>query len=150
MYQQGILNLVSAHFYTILHFKFLIYLYTHHSEFYIILSVNFAAEPSAIEVDSSIHVHLPYVESTVPTQLHCGREPGVLVQRYSVKWFRQFQNRRFVYDGEDQFELILNVNSTLNESKHLCMVTVNHDGTLNETYPGGIITIQITGYLHTP
>ena len=85
----------------------------------------------------------------MPAQLHCDIEPGVLVQRYSVQWFRQFQNRRFVYDGEEQFELILNVSSTLNQSKHLCIVTVNHDGTLNQTYPGGIITIQITGYLHT-
>ena len=47
--------------------------------------------------------------------------------------------------GEERFELTLNVTSSLNGSRHLCVVTVNHDGTLNETYPGGIVTLRTTG-----
>ena len=48
------------------------------------------------------------------------------------------------YVGEVRFELTLNVTSSLNGSQHLCVVTVNHDGTLNQTYPGGIVTLRTT------
>ena len=99
----------------------------------------------------------------------CDIEPGALLQRYSVQWFRQFPGvtEMLVYEGEgfsprdpdfsvdldsmphyigeERFELTLNVTSSLNGSQHLCVVTVNHDGTLNQTYPGGIVTLRTTG-----
>ena len=106
--------------------------------------------------------------STVPTLLVCDIQPGALVQRYSVQWFRQFPGvtQMKIYKGEgfstrdpnfsvhldsitcigeERFELTLNAMSSLNGSQHLCVVTVNHDRTLNETYPGGIVTLRTTG-----
>jgi hypothetical protein len=68
-----------------------------------------------------------------------------------VQWYRQFQNRRIVYDDEEGFELTLNVNSSLNGSQHFCVVTVNHDGSQTNirNYSGGIITVVAVNLMDT-
>ena len=101
------------------------------------------AEPEQIIVDPYIYIELPNTDSSESTVLRCDRKLGSLVQRYSVQWYRQFQNRRIVYDDEEGFELTLNVNSSLNGSQHFCVVTVNHDGSQTNirNYSGGIITV---------
>ena len=76
------------------------------------------------------------------TLLVCDIQPGALVQSYSVQWVRMIQSVPVVHEGQKGFELTLNVTSSLNESQHLCVVTVNHDGNISQNYSGGIITIQ--------
>ena len=86
-------------------------------------------------------MELPNADSVVSTELQCDIQPGALRQRYSVQWNLNFNESYIVIENEGNFNLTLNVRSSLNGSQYQCEVTVNHDGSNILDYDGVLITL---------
>ena len=89
-------------------------------------------------------MELPDADSVVPTELQCDIQPGALRQRYSVQWKQIFNESSYIIVNEGMFKLTLNVSSSLNGSQYQCEVTIDHDGTIVQTYDGVLITLVTT------
>ena len=103
-----------------------------------------SAQPSTnYSGQSQLHqVELPNADSVVSTKLQCDIQPGALRQRYSVQWRQMSFNESYiVIENEGNFNLTLNVSSSLNGSQYQCEVTVNHDGSNTRDYDGVLITL---------
>ena len=103
-----------------------------------------SAQPSTnYSGQSQLHqVELPNADSVVSTELQCDIQPGALRQRYSVQWRQMSFNESYiVIENEGNFNLTLNVSSSLNGSQYQCEVTVNHDGSNIRDYDGVLITL---------
>lgn len=84
-------------------------------------------------------------DDQVPTILQCDIQPGLLRQRYSARWYQFSNNTRsdVPFNPMLNFNLMLNVTRAMNRSKYQCEVTINHNGSLNRTYKGAIITLNV-------